>query len=131
MFSSRVFWKLLAAMVGLYVLAGLVLGTVAMYGFKDTFNGWTYLLAGILGLVLGTVLAHLAVELALEARARLARLEGEGRLRARARRIRTGSNRRLRRGCVSRRRCGCEGRTRQGTSELVASRRHQAASALK
>lgn len=42
----------------------LVLGTVAMYGFKDTFNGWTYLLAGVLGLVLGTVLAHLAVELA-------------------------------------------------------------------
>jgi len=28
MFSSRVFWKLLAAMVGIYVLAGLVLGTL-------------------------------------------------------------------------------------------------------
>ncbi|TCJ30191.1 transglutaminase-like domain-containing protein [Nocardioides jejuensis] len=50
------------ALVDLLFVLGL--GTIAMYGFKDTFHGWTFLLAGVLGLVLGAVLAHLAVELA-------------------------------------------------------------------
>lgn len=42
----------------------LTLGTIALLGFKDTFHGWTFLLAGVLGLVLGALLAHLAAELA-------------------------------------------------------------------
>jgi hypothetical protein len=45
----------------LFVLA---LGTIAMYGFADTFHGWTFLVAGVVGLLLGAMLAHLAVELA-------------------------------------------------------------------
>lgn len=38
-------------------------GAVACYGFHDTFVGWTYLLAGLLGLALGIALAHLATRL--------------------------------------------------------------------
>ncbi|GGO92548.1 hypothetical protein GCM10011584_29210 [Nocardioides phosphati] len=44
----------------LFVLA---LGTAAMIGFQDTFHGSMFLVAGLLGLVLGALLAHLAVEL--------------------------------------------------------------------
>ncbi len=45
----------------LFVLA---LGAVAMLGFADTFNGWGFLVAGVAGLLLGALLAHLAAELA-------------------------------------------------------------------
>ena len=38
----------------------LVLGFVASFGFRDTFNGWSYLVAAGAGLVLGILLAHLA-----------------------------------------------------------------------
>lgn len=38
----------------------LVLGTVSMYGFRDTFHGWTYLVAGVGGLLLGAAMAWLA-----------------------------------------------------------------------
>lgn len=50
------------ALIDLLFVLGL--GTIAMYGFADTFHGWTFLLAGVLGLLLGALLAHLAVELA-------------------------------------------------------------------
>lgn len=50
------------ALVDLFFV--LALGAAAMYGFQDTFHGWTFLVAGVVGLVLGALLAHLAVELA-------------------------------------------------------------------
>ena len=42
------------------ILMVLALGTVAIYGFRDTFADWTYLAAGVLGLFLGSLVAHAA-----------------------------------------------------------------------
>ena len=42
----------------------LLLGLVASYGFRDTFNGWTFLLAAGAGFVIGILLAHLSTLLA-------------------------------------------------------------------
>ncbi|WGX98371.1 transglutaminase-like domain-containing protein [Nocardioides sp. L-11A] len=42
----------------------LALGLVASFGFRDTFNGWSYLVAATAGLVIGLLLAHLATVLA-------------------------------------------------------------------
>lgn len=41
----------------------LALGTVAIFGFHATFEGWTFLVAGVAGLLLGIALAVLAVRL--------------------------------------------------------------------
>jgi hypothetical protein len=38
----------------------LLLGLVASYGFKDTFNGWTFLVAAGAGFMIGILLAHLS-----------------------------------------------------------------------
>ncbi|HEX2896402.1 MAG TPA: transglutaminase-like domain-containing protein [Marmoricola sp.] len=45
------------------LLMVLALGTVCMYGFRDTFADWTYLAAGALGLLLGSLVAHVALVL--------------------------------------------------------------------
>lgn len=41
----------------------LILGLVASFGFRDTYNGWTFLLAAGAGFLIGILLAHLATML--------------------------------------------------------------------